>query len=412
VVLTLVAERFVAGGDALARDNEGRVVFIDGAIPGETVEVELVDERRDFARARVTRVIDPSSHRVEPPCPAVARGCGGCTWQHVHVDGQRSGRLAIVRDALTRLARLPEADVTLAAVAPGLRTTVRAAADSEGRLGLRARSSHDIVLHEGCLVDHPLVDEILAAARFPGAIDVVVRVGVASGERLVWWQLPKGHRGRLRPTGLADDVATGPEARVHETVAGVQFQVGARSFFQPSPEAAEALVGAVAQAAGDIETDDVLVDAYGGIGLFAATVGRAARKVVVVEESRWACDDAAVNLRDRPHRVVSGRVEHLASAHPGEVSSLVDDVSEDRCLVIADPARSGLGRNGVEGLARFGARRIVLVSCDAAAFGRDTALLAEAGYRHAGSTVLDQFAHTHHVEIVTRFDRVTGPPES
>jgi 23S rRNA (uracil1939-C5)-methyltransferase len=70
-------EKMAAGGDALAHLADGRVVFVEGALPGESVRVAVVTAKRDFARATTTEVIEPSPHRVAPPCPAVARGCGG-----------------------------------------------------------------------------------------------------------------------------------------------------------------------------------------------------------------------------------------------------------------------------------------------------------------------------------------------
>jgi tRNA/tmRNA/rRNA uracil-C5-methylase (TrmA/RlmC/RlmD family) len=105
----LIPTAMVAGGDALARDANGRVVFVSGALPGERVRAKVVHEKKDFARAVVVEVLDPSPLRVEPPCAHVARGCGGCQWQHVAPEGQRAFKRDIVRDALQRIAKLPEA---------------------------------------------------------------------------------------------------------------------------------------------------------------------------------------------------------------------------------------------------------------------------------------------------------------
>src|SRR5688572_338785 len=94
------------GGDGLGRDDTGRVVFVPGALPGESVAVELVQQKKDYARGRLLEVVDPSPDRVEPPCPFVADGCGGCDWQHVDPSAQRGLKATVVADALRRQAHV------------------------------------------------------------------------------------------------------------------------------------------------------------------------------------------------------------------------------------------------------------------------------------------------------------------
>src|SRR6476659_427769 len=94
----LTIERVVAGGAGLAHGDDGRVVFVDGALPGETVATEVVEELRDCARAAVVGMLDASPARVAPPCPHLAAGCGGCSWQHVEPTAQLDLKVAIVRD--------------------------------------------------------------------------------------------------------------------------------------------------------------------------------------------------------------------------------------------------------------------------------------------------------------------------
>ena len=72
------AEKMAAGGDAIARLPDGRVVFVRGALPGESVAIDVVQSKKDFARAEVAEIVEPSTTRVEPPCPAYAAGCGRC----------------------------------------------------------------------------------------------------------------------------------------------------------------------------------------------------------------------------------------------------------------------------------------------------------------------------------------------
>ena len=99
-------ERLVAGGDSLGRLADGRVVFVPGALAGELVDVQITQSKKDFARGTVTNIIEASEHRVEPPCPHVARGCGGCSWQHLDNSQHMDAKIGIVKEALRRTAKM------------------------------------------------------------------------------------------------------------------------------------------------------------------------------------------------------------------------------------------------------------------------------------------------------------------
>ena len=353
----VLVEKMAAGGEAIARLVDGRVVFVEGALPGETVRVAITTSKRDFAKGSVTEVVEASPHRTLPPCPERVAGCGGCGWQHAAPEAQLQWKAEVVADAMRRTAKMPAADVRVGgAVGPwNYRTTMRLAVAADGRVGLRAASSHRVVALASCMVAHPALAELLPHMRVEGADEVSLRVSVATGEATVWSPSPS-----VRFEGLPTHVAIGPDATLVERVAGADLRVSAESFFQSGPAAAELLVDAVRRACGDV-LDGLrgpLLDAYGGIGLFAV------------------------------HRTM------FEQWVPQPVE-----------LAVADPARSGLGREATDVLAATGARRLVLVSCDPVSLARDTVLLAARGYHHAGSTVLDLFPHTAHVEVVTRFDR-------
>lgn len=382
----------VAGGDGLGRDDGGRVTFVDGALPGETVRVELHQEKKDFARGHVVAVVHPSADRVEPPCPFVATGCGGCDWQHVRPGAQRRFKAAIVADALRRQAKV-EVDVGEGPVLPaeGHRTTLRGVATG-GRFGFRRRHSHEVVDVGPCLVAHPLLDELVTDGRFPNG-EVVLRAGAGTGERLVIVnvdpsaaQVPDGVR-----VVSAAELSSGTRAWYHEEVAGRRWRISARSFFQARPDGAEALISAVGLAMeGALPVDGHLVDLYGGVGLFAGALGAGAR-VTLVEQSASAVADARVNLAGQDARIVRADVDHWGAARAD--------------VVVADPPRTGLGARGVGKVAATHAARVVLVSCDPGALGRDARLLVEAGYDLRSSQVVDLFPHTSHVEVVSRFER-------
>jgi 23S rRNA (uracil1939-C5)-methyltransferase len=388
----LTIEKLVAGGDGLAHLDDGRVVFVGSSITGETVAAEVVEARRDYARATVRRVVEASPYRIQPPCPALAEGCGGCTWQHIAPDQQLALKVEILSDALRRTAHLPDAVVVASgSVDPwAYRTTVRLAAGGGGRVGLRRAHDHRVVALDDCLVTHPALTELFGALRLDAGAEVSLRLGVASRERSALVHTGRSRRA-ARLGGLPPDVGVGAAAVVHESVAGAVLQVSAASFFQSGPQAAELLVATVADACAG-HTGGRVLDAYAGIGLFAATLPLdGAQPVILVESSAAACADARVNLAGRDAVVECTTVE---AWQPVPVD-----------LVVADPARAGLGRVGAERLAATGAARIVLVSCDPVALARDAALLAESGYRHLQSCVLDLFPNTAHLEVVTSFDR-------
>ena len=388
----LTVERVVAGGDGLARQGDGRVVFVPGALPGEQVDVRIVGAKKDFARAALAHVVTPHADRVEPPCPAWHRGCGGCDWQHADASLQLAMKVDIVRESLHRTGRIAEPQVVAGGAVPSwaYRTTMRFALDGRGRPSLHRSRSNDVVALDGCMVAHPGISELLPALRLPGADEVTLRVSAATGERTAWWTPASAP-----VAGLPDDVRTGADATLVEHVGGVALRVRAASFFQSGPHAAELLVATVRDVCGDaLHAARRVVDAYGGIGLFSATIVPAAAEVALVEASPSACDDA---------------VHNLSARGPGVTVSncLLEDWTPSAAdLVIADPTRQGLGAVAVDRLVATGADTIVLVSCDPVALARDVTLLRAHGYEPGATVVVDLFPQTHHVESVTRFDRV------
>jgi 23S rRNA (uracil1939-C5)-methyltransferase len=401
-VVRLTIERLVAGGDALARQVDGRIVFVPGALPGEVVDVRILGMKRDFGRGELVDVIEPSALRVAAPCPARAVGCGGCDWQHLAPHAQLDAKVEIVREAMRRTARLPDAVVTTgAAVDPwSYRTSMRFSVDADGRSSLRRARTNDDITLDGCPIAHPALAGLLPTLRLQGADEVSLRVSAATGERTAWWE-PE----HVVAAGLPADVATGAGATLVERIAGVDLRVSAPSFFQSGPAAAELLVQVVREAGGDeLRHARRLVDAYGGVGLFAATVAPDDAHIVLVEGSPSACADARINVAGRSALVIESSVESSGELsgelRPGNAGTSFADV------VIADPSRQGLGADAVGVVARWGAPVLVLVSCDPVSLARDAALLAQSGYRHTVTTVLDLFPQTHHVEAVTRFERV------
>ena len=385
-------ERLVAGGDALAREENGRVVFVNGALPGETVQVDFTAEKKDFARARVVEILEASPDRREVPCEHRREGCGGCPWMHLRPDAQLAAKAEIVRESLRRVGRL-DADrvdelVTVgSSVDPvGYRTTIRVAGGVDGRPGFRREASDEVVPVTSCRTAHPNLVSILDGVRITDG-ELTLRTSAATGKSTAVWS---GVGDEPTLSGAAASVHLGSHASLKEQVAGEWFQVSAESFFQSGPQAAEILVDAVARAAGDL-VRGMAVDAYGGVGLFAGTVLKDASDVLVVESSAVACRDAEHNLAGRDATVLRREVGRWVHTGPNPD------------LVIADPARPGLGRPGVTAVCAAAPAALVLVSCDPASLARDAALLAAQGVHARSVEVLDLFPETNHVETVTYF---------
>ncbi len=371
-----------SGGDAVARTPDGKAVFIRGALPGERVRVRLVADHAKYAVGCVDELVEASPDRVAPPCPELRRGCGACQWQHVSVPAQRRLKERFVVEAIERGGvdcPAPNPPVELDPWA--FRTTISAAV-SQGRAGFHQTRSDRIVPVDACLVAHPLLGELLVGARYPGARKVLLRCGARTGERLA----------ATTPTGLEISVPEDVHAgHFHEFAAGRRWRVSARSFFQSRPDGADALAGIVRSAADQMGAPSTAVDLYSGVGLYAGVLARRGWSVTAVEGSRSAVADAEINLRGSEVAVVGADVT-------GWAPSRAD-------LVVADPSRIGLGSRGVDVVAGTGARRVILISCDAASLGRDAALLHQGGYALQAVTLVDLFPHTFRVEVVTVYDR-------
>ena len=373
------------------------MVFVRGALPGELVVVDVRRAKRDVAHAIAVEVLEPSPARIVPPCPYRRAGCGGCGWMHLRPEAQRRARLGIVEESLRRIARMDPAAVgSIVRPGPGAgetgyRTTVRVVGDAARRPAFRAEGSAELVPVGGCVVAHPRLSAVLHDLEVAPGVEVTLRCSATTGETAATWR----PLDRELVRGLPADVSVGDDAVVTEQVRGSALRVSMGSFFQSGRRAAELLVDAVERAAVDVADPVHAVDAYGGVGLFAATALRRAGRVTVLESSRRACADARQNLRERIATLVRTDVGRWRAV-PGS----------DIGLVVADPARAGLGRPGVEAVASAAPAPLVLVSCDPVSLARDAVLLGQHGYRPDSVEVLDLFAQTPHVETVTRFTAV------
>ncbi len=388
-VIELAVGGPAAGGTCVGH-VEGATAFVAGALPGERVRAEVTSARKSgrLLFARVIDVIEPSGHRVAPPCP-VARECGGCDLQHVAVPFQSDWKSQVLRDQLTRIGGvthvggvpLSEAvavePVPVPGKPPGLgwRTRATLHVDAEGRPGFHAAASHRVVPAASCPV---LVDELqpVFSRRWPGEI------AVSAGQ--VPTMTSEADPGRL-PAGWRRSTHAIQEAL------GRPWRTETAGFWQGHVRAPEVLVDAVREALGP-RPGEHLVDLYSGVGLFGASlahdVGPTGR-VVAVEGDEGAVRCARRNVHDLPW------VELVASP---VASWLRPDTRAD--LVVLDPPRAGAKAEVVAGIGAMSPRAVAYVACDGAALARDAATFIEMGWRLERIRAFDLFPMTHHVEAV------------
>jgi len=393
--IEMIPDRWANGGEVVGRWH-GKAVFVADAVPGERIRVRIVQEKESWARAELLEVVAPSPQRMAAPC-SVFGTCGGCQWQHVSYGTQLEAKRQIVQGQLEHLGGL-DAPVVRETVAPGTpfgyrnRMTFHVA---DG-LSMYQRRSTDAVAIDRCHLLVPSLAELFTRLdAIEGARQVTIRAGTRTGDLLaiVVGRIPSGaekwgsrvalsSRGRLR--------AVIGEPFIQEGVAGVSFRISGEAFFQVNTDGAEALVQLVREAV-DPQSDDVLIDGYSGVGLFAATIGRRVRRVIAVESDRRTLGDLRRNLKGVSASVVGQRFE-----------AGVDGAWD---IAIVDPPRAGLGRDGVDAVVSGGPRSIAYVSCDPASLARDSRHLAERGYRLLWAAPVDMFPQTFHIETVAAFAR-------
>jgi 23S rRNA (uracil1939-C5)-methyltransferase len=444
-----------AGGAGVAR-ADGMVVFVPGAVEGDTLRVVINKRKKDYAEARIIEILSPSPVRKASPCPH-AGICGGCQWQHIEYEAQLRFKHSIVKDALERIAGLRGVAVK-EVKASGLvfhyrnkmefsfseRVWVPSAleAKSDGPsgvfLGLHVPGTYYKVIDiERCLLipdeGSAVVCRVRELCRKTGipAYGLKSHVGLwrfltlrysrSSSRWLV--NLITSGQGQAPLDVIAGDltarfpsvstvvhtinrrkaaIAAGDEERIIEgegflldKIGPWTFRISASSFFQTNTEAASCLYDEVLRLA-ELSGSEHVLDLYSGTGTIPIYISSRAKRVIGMELSEKAVMDARVNCD--ANGVFNCRFVC------GDIRLLLKDLPERPDVVIMDPPRSGMHKEVVASLLRLSPSRMIYVSCNPATMARDLALLSQ-DYAVGEVQPVDMFPHTHHVECVARLDR-------
>ena len=402
MTLDLTLTTMSNGADAIGR-HEGKAIFVPFAIPGETVRVEIVEDKPTFARAKLIEVIAPSPDRVTPVCKHFGV-CGGCQWQHISYEAQLKWKKQVVIDQLFRIGGIASPNVLDTIPSPSplhYRNHVQFSQTEDGKLGFM--SSAGVVPISECHIAHP---DIMALFN---QLDIekldVDRIGVrvTSDEAMIVFESESGE-----PPDVEIDLDVSVAAvnkrgealtmigsdHLVQTILGRDFRISAASFFQVNTAQAETLIEVAITALG-VSDGDTVLDLYCGAGLFTAFIAEKAARVIGVESYESAVGDAEVNLNE------FNNVELFESPAEMAIDHLVKESVQ---RVILDPPRAGCDKRVLDALIKIAPQRIVYVSCDAATLARDAKRLIGAGYKLESATPLDMFPQTHHIEIIAIFN--------
>ena len=432
----------------VAHDSEGKVVFIEGALPGESVQVQVHRRKNQWEQATLTALRRPSSQRVTPACPHFglhAGACGGCKMQHLHASAQVAVKQRALEDALWHLGKVRPEQVLRPIEGPAwgyrdrARLSVRFVVKKGAVLvGFHERKSSFIADMKSCAVLAPRVSALLLPLRALVMVmegrDRLPQVEVAVGGRVIalvlrhleplsapdlqrlrdfaaehdvqWWLQSKGPDTVMRlDTGGEELAYSLPEF-------GVNFPFKPTDFTQVNPHINAVLVSRALRLL-DVQPQERLIDWFCGLGNFTLPLATLAREVLGVEGSEVlvarAVANAQLNGLAPKTTFVARNLFELTAAQ------LVADGTADKWLI--DPPREGAFAL-IKALAELHAQpllepgwsapqRIVYISCNPATLARDGGLLVhQAGYRCSAAGAVNMFPHTAHVESIAVFDRV------
>lgn len=448
----------------VARKPDGKVVFIDGALPSELVTANTHRKKNNWEQASLVAIHRESSQRVRPGCPHFglhAGACGGCKMQHLHVAAQVAVKQRVLEDNLWHLGKV-KAETLLRPIegpAWGYRYRARLAVRhviKKGTVlvGFHERKSRYVADMAQCPVLPAHVDAMLMPLRALiaslDARDTCPQIELACGDSVTalvlrhleplsagdiaqlrafaarhgvqWWLQPKGPD----TVKLLDE--GGEQLSYALPDFGITMPFKPTDFTQVNPHINRVLVSRALRLL-DVRKDERVIDWFCGLGNFTLPLATQAREVLGIEGSEalvarsrenYALNQAAAQSR-RPLAATEFVARNLFEMTP---AMLVADGAADKWLV--DPPREGAfalakaladieqARIGAEGAGPLPAgaegwtppQRIVYVSCNPATLARDAGLLVHlAGYKCTAAGMVNMFPHTAHVESMAVFER-------
>ncbi len=405
--ITVELTTYAYGGESLGRLPDGRAVFVPFALPGETVQVRLVEEKAGYARGELQAVLIASPDRVLPRCSHYTL-CGGCHYQHIPYEKQLEIKTTILRDQLERIARLKNPPIEPCVASPNpfnYRNHVQFHLTSQGKLGYQQMRSNKTFALQECHLPEEALNQLWPLLDFepmPGLKRIHLRQGIEEDTILVL-ESNEAEPPEVSVEDLAVSVVfQGPES--NQVLAGSEyvvievlehnFRVSAGSFFQVNIPVVEAMVSHLLEQL-LVQSNDTVLDIYAGVGLFSAFLAPAAERLIAIESDENACEDFAINLNEFDN----------VELYQATAEEVLPDLEVRPHVIIVDPPRAGIGRQAMDGILAMSPEILAYVSCDPATLARDARRLIEAGYLLKQITPFDVFPQTYHIESISVWTR-------
>ncbi|MCC5832436.1 MAG: 23S rRNA (uracil(1939)-C(5))-methyltransferase RlmD [Chlamydiales bacterium] len=406
---------------------EGLKVFIEGALPGETVSVELTKRKKNYAKGRLLSILDASPERTEPICPLFGE-CGGCQVMHLQYPAQLALKRQRVLDALERIGGFKEPQVLSCLPSPtsiGYRNKIQLPVvwDQEKKtIGMFRKKSHEIIPIDRCFIQCSQGEEILTLISkrltIPSVRYVLIRNAIFNDEALVVLVTDGRFPQEIQDfgkelldahpliKGVVETVNTRRDnvilGKTFHTLAGrpylieqlldKKFKLSAAAFFQVNPAQTEHLYEKALLLA-DIRSDETVLDAYCGVGTLALFAADHARHVFGVECVPSAIENAIENA-------TLNEVSNCTFTC-GFVEKMIESFDTD--VVFLNPPRKGCASSLLDALLNKRPKKIVYISCDPGTLARDLSHLA-VSYQLSGIQPFDMFPQTMHVETVVKLE--------
>lgn len=394
---------------------QGKVTFIDGALPGETVTAQVTKNGRRFDEAILTSIIDPSPHRVEPACPHFTV-CGGCSFQHLSDEKQLAAKQDWLKGQLRNLIITQELE-PLSDAPFGYRRRARIAIDrikGDIVLGFRGKASSDIVSISQCVVltdglqkvflalKNTLVNDELAGAlghiellEDTKGVSVLFRLTASISETLeaawdawaekeriaLYWQAPKASKAEVAIAKMR-----------HYDLGDLTLSYHPQDFIQINASMNQKMV---AQAMDWLRPNkqDTVLDLFCGVGNFSLPLAQQAESVIGVEVQ----DSMVVAARENARLNGLDNAQFIAADLTKPVNQELFKTKITKVLL--DPPRAG-AFEFLDSVIKIGPTQILYVSCNASTLARDAEYLVAKGYRVERVSLMDMFPQTSHVETM------------